>query len=343
MKLLKNWLSIFQLNMADDDVSSEPDDTELDEAPKQTVDEYVEEAVKALDEPKVEEPKIEEPKTEQPKQEEKKGQLTEDDLRPLDSKNINSNERFEKLTTSYKELAVRVADYEQLEQKSQGYEQAFNELQQLGFNDDESANSLVAFSEYRKTLQSGDVQKFQQAISNEIAQFELYTGKKVNIQASGLDGYEELKQRVERQELSEDDAIKIARLNNLESRASIQNQTQYQQQNEEQNRQQENIRVEQSITDLQAHLQKTDPDYQAVRSTMDAELQEIARSLPPAQWAKTIELVYNAKKSAMLQAQPQKQSFAPLRANSAKGGKPVFRNIDEQIAFDVSDENWSAV
>ena len=348
MKLLQYWLNFFTLSVVENDVSGSVDDdiTETDEPkekPKQTVDEFIDEATDDLDAALVEKP-VEKPTepVEQAKTDDKKTPLTDDDLKPLDSKNKATNERFEKLTQGYKELESRVANYEQLEQKAQGYEQAFAELQNLGFNDGDSAQSLIEFSEYRNALKSGDVEKFKQIVANEIQQFELYTGKRINIQASGLDGDQELQQRVQRQELSEDDAIKIARLNNLEKRASIQNQTQYNQQTEQQFREQENARVEQDVLTLQTNLQKTDPDYQAVVGAMQSELQEITRSLPPAQWAKTIEIVYNAKKAALVQAQPQKQGFTPLRANSAKGGKPVFKTVDEQIAYDLDDDNWSA-
>lgn len=344
MKLFNFWLSLFKFSIVEDDVATEVEqgDESVDEVvtdePKQTVEDFIDDAVNVLDEPKPVEKPAE--AAEVPKTEEKKGALTDDDLKPLDSKNKATNERFEKLTQGYKELESRVANYEQLEQKAQGYEKAFDELQKLGFNDDDSAQSLIEFSEYRNIIKSGDVDKFQQVLAKEIQQFELYTGKKINIQASALDGYQDLKQRVERQELSEADAIKIARLESLENRASIQNQTQYNQINEEQHRQQENARVEQDVLSLQTNLQKTDPDYQSVVNAMQSELQEITRSLPASQWAKTIEIVYKAKKAALVQAQPQKQSFAPLRANSAKGGKPVFKTVDEQIAYDLDDENW---
>lgn len=344
MKLIKFWLNYFKFGIVEEDLTAvEADpviDTPLVEEPAEpveTADDYVDKATDLVDELKPNE----EVKPELEKEAEKleKKPLSDEDLKPLNSTNKSTNERFEKLTSSYREVT---AENEQLKQKYDTAEAAFADLRQLGFDDDNSIQSLVEFSEYRNAIKSGDADKFSQMIANEIQQFELMTGKRVNVNTSGIDKYQDLRERVDAKQISEEDALRLARFNNLEERAAIQNQTRYNEVTERQQQEQAINTAYDSVLSIQNNLQKTDPDYQVVVNAMQPFIAELTQSLPPAQWAKAIEVNYKVTKAALLNLQPAKQTFAPLRANSAKGGKPVFKTVDEQIAHELDDENWSA-
>lgn len=307
----------------------------------ETVDEFIDKAVdEPLTEPTAEEPKAEEPKPEEAKEEKPKEGLTDADLAPLNSKNPATNERFEKLVTNYKDLQTKVQDFEQVRSENEYYKQSFQALEQLGFNDDDAAQSLVEFSQYRNAIRSGDVDTFRSMLENEIQQFELITGKRVNIATSGIDKYQDLRERVNAQQISEDDAAQLARMRRLEERASVANQTQYQQITQ----QQELDRItERAVVDVKTYretLMKQDPDAKAVFEVLMPHLPGILEDFPPQQWMKAIESNYKATKAAMVKSQAPKQTFAPLRANSAKGGKPVFKSVDDFIDHELDDENW---
>jgi hypothetical protein len=350
LNIFKAWQWFFKFGIVDEgdagtaelELDDKPLETEAEpEAEVESIDDFID---KAVDEPLTEEPKAEkkpeEPKQEEVKEEKPKEGLTDDDLAPLNSKNPATNERFEKLVTNYKELQTKVQDFEAVKSENDYYKQSFQALEQLGFNDEGAAQSLVEFSQYRNAIKSGDVETFRAMLENEIQQFELITGKRVNVATSGIDKYQDLREKVNAQQISEDDAAQLARMRRLEERATIANQTQYQQATQ----QQELERItEQAVTDVKSFretLMKQDPDAKAVFDALTPYLPEILDNFPPQQWIKAIETNYKATKAAMLKAQPQKQTFAPLRANSAKGGKPVFKSVSEEIDYLVDDENW---
>lgn len=354
MNIFKAWQLFFKFGVVDEtdagtaeleleeDATVVDGDTEAEPSePVETVEEFIDKAVdEPLTEPVAEEPKAEEPKPEATKEEKPKEGLTDADLAPLNSKNPATNERFDKLVNSYKELQTKVQDFEQVKNENEYYKQSFQALEQLGFNDEGAAQSLVEFSQYRNAIKSGDVETFRAMLENEIQQFELMTGKRVNIATSGIDKYQDLRERVNAKQISEDDAAQLARMRRLEERAAVANQTQYQQISQ----QQELERIEEkAVNDVKAYREqilKQDPDAKAVFEAIMPYLPEILDSFPPQQWLKALETNYKSTKAAMLKAQPQKQTFAPLRANSAKGGKPVFKSVDEFIDHELDDENW---
>lgn len=346
MNIIKFFLNFCRFNVVEEDVSA----IEVDEAvvkevePIESTEEFVEKSLQ--DEAFNQEPVVEEIKpdvVEETPVVDKKI-ITDKDLEPLNTGNKATNERFQRLTDGYKEKEAEFnqlsQQFEQKQVELQQHQSSFDALQQLGFNDAESAQSLIEFSQYRNAIKSGDVNTFTAMLAQEIQQFELAIGKRVNLNVSGIDKYDDLRQRVDNQELTEQDALRLARLNALEERAGINQQLNYQQSNNEQQQEQAINQASQEIVRFKDYLQKNDPDFQKVVQVLQPHLDSIVGNLHPSQWLAAIETNYKLTKDAMLKSQPARTVISPLRANSAPSGKPVFKTGDELVSHELSDENW---
>lgn len=255
--------------------------------------------------------------------------ITDDDLKPLESKNVATNERFQKITEGYKAEKTRA---DTLAQENERFKGSFESLKQLGFNDENAANDLVEFSAYRHMLYSGDAEQFKGVLEAQIKQFELMHGKRVNVSASLLNDYPDLQQKVNDLEIDETTAIKIAKMQAIEARANRDNQARSQQvQSEQQKNETINIAVNE-VESLQANWQSTDPDYQAVLPHLQPLMSEIGRTYPPHLWASTIDIQYKALKKALASNNVrQTNNTQPLRGNGYMSGKPAPANTQEAV------------
>lgn len=264
-----------------------------------------------------------------PEPEAEKKAITEKDLEPLNSKNQATNERFQKLTEGYKQATKTI---EELTEKNKAAEETFNALNALGFNDEAAVNDLIALSEYRKVLASGDVDTFKQSIANQIKNFEKLHGKRVQIQASALDDFPDLKSRVDAFEIDEDSAIEIARARALDyrQRQSFEDQQRFSLQKS----QQEQL-IQASISEVEEQQKawsKSDPDYNAILPYLQPHIEEIGSKYPPEQWAGLIRMQYNVIKQAVANAaNSNKPSVQPLRSNSMGVAKPAPRSPEDAV------------
>lgn len=355
MNIVKFLSNFYSFNVVEYDVSNALDSDEVltDDAPSaeaepadETADQFVEKALqdeafnKEAEAPAAE---VIAPEADKPIEAPKK-EITDKDLEPLNTGNKATNERFQRLTDGYKEKDAALIEagqkFEASQAELQQHQSSFDALQQLGFNDADSAQSLIDFSQYRNAIKSGDVNTFTAMLAQEIQNFEIASGQKVNLNVSGIDKYGDLRQRVDNQELSEQDALRLARLNALEERATVNQQLQYQNNNNEQQQEQAMSHASQEITRFKDYLQKNDPDFQKVVQVLQPHLDSIVGNLHPSQWLNAIETNYKLTKDAMTRAQPARSTISPLRANSAAGGKPLFKTGDELAAHELSDDNW---
>lgn len=269
-------------------------------------------------------------------------EITEDDLKPLNSKNPRTNERFEKLTHGFKEAKAEVetlkTEVQRFQQENTKFRQSFEVLQKLGFADEAGAQDLIQLAQYRQVLGRGDVEAFKQIIADQVRNFESATGKKVSIQASALDQFPDLSQRVRAMELDEQTALELAHRRNVQARIERQQQERQQQSFAQQQTQQVLSQAVDQVEALQAQWQATDPDFPAILPHLQAELASIGQQFPPQQWPKVLAVQYAALKKAMVQANAQRQVVTPLRGTSrpagrANPGSPVEAVLQE-LGFD---------
>lgn len=257
-----------------------------------------------------------------------KSEITDDDLKPLDSKNANTNERFTKITEGYKQEKQRA---ETLESEVTKYKSSFESLKQLGFNDEAAASDLVEFSAFRHVLATGDADQFKSIIGEQIKQFELLHGKKVSFDKTGvLDDFPDLQEKVNNLELDEDTALRVARAERLNQRADRDKQnTQQRQQTDLQSQQALQSAVDEVDT-LQNTWRSTDPDFSAVVKHLQPKMEQIAKDFPPNMWAKAIKHQYETIKETLAKS-VQSSTGQPLRGNGNLTGKPAPTNMAEAV------------
>jgi hypothetical protein len=244
--------------------------------------------------------------------------ITDDDLKPLETKSKATNERFHKITEGYKQEKTRA---DELEGKVQHYEQSLNALRDLGFNDETAGNDLVEFAGFRHTLASGDVNAFAEIIGNQIKNFEAMHGKKVTINASLLGDFPELQEKVNNLELDEDTALEVARARAIQNRTNRQNTQQVEVRNQEAAHEAAIAQATNDVVTLQENWQKHDPDYAAILPYLQEQLPEIGKNFPPTQWAKTLDIQYKSLKKALSEQAKTTRNHVPLRGNGHQAGK----------------------
>lgn len=274
-----------------------------------------------------------EAKAEPEKKEEEKQGLTEDDLKPIESANQKTKERFEKVTQGYKEEKARA---EALSSEVEKYKQSFDALKQLGFNDAAAAEDLVEFSAYRHILMTGDADKFKEIIGSQIKQFEAMHGKRVAVSTSVIDDYPDLKQKVDDLDLDETTATEVARSRKLTERATRQSQQNQQQEQTSQQIQQVATDAANEVDTLVGTWKNNDPDFTAVMPLLKEEIPEI-RKLPPSQWVKTIDLMYKTIKKSLASA-PKTSTPAPLRGNGHMTGSRQPQSMQEAVLMEMGME-----
>lgn len=254
--------------------------------------------------------------------------ITDDDLKPLESKNPATNERFQKITEGYKAEKTRA---DTLAQENERFKGSFDSLKQLGFNDENAATDLVEFAAYRNLLYTGDAEQFKGVLEAQIKQFELMHGKRIQVSASALDAYPELKQKVTDLDLDEDTAIELARARSVQERAGRDAQARNQALQTDQQKQQSIDSAVNEVTTLQENWQSTDPDYLAVLPHLQPLMNEIGQKYPPHLWASTIDIQYKSIKKALSTNIRQASTTQPLRGNGHLTGKPAPTNTQEAV------------
>lgn len=263
-----------------------------------------------------------------------KKDITDADLEPLNSKNQSTNERFQRLTEGFKQSKAQI---EELSSENARYKESFNALQQLGFSDQSAAQDLIQFSQYRNALASGDMDTIKAIFAEQVRQVEMLTGKKLSVQASALDRFDDLRGKVENLDIDEDTAIELARHRSVQERAARDNQAQRQQQERNQQVETSILQAVDSVTALQSEWQRTDPDYAAILPYLHEDIEQVAKTFPPAQWASVIKQQYQTVKKALVKAQQSApvQSVQPLRGNGRQAGSPAPSTAQEAVLSEL--------
>lgn len=337
---IKWLLSYLTLSIVEGDTSlTTSTDSTIDESKDepQTLAETVLEALDADDEQEqsdeiqVDETASDEVKADEiasQEEEKPKSEITDDDLKPLDSKNANTNERFTKITEGFKQEKQRA---DTLETQLTQYKSSFDSLNQLGFNDENAANDLVEFAAFRNVLATGDADQFKSIIGEQIKQFELLHGKKVSFDKTGvLDDFPDLQEKVNNLELDEDTALRVARAERLNQRADRDKQNFAKQQETELQSQQALQSAVNEVDTLQNTWRTTDADFPVIVKHLQPMMEEIAKSFPPSQWATAIKLQYKTIKESLAKS-VQQTTGQPLRGNGNLTGKPAPSNMQEAV------------
>lgn len=311
-----------------------------DEPIDQAVDDNAAEsaAEEGSEKPKPEEEQVTEHKDDAEKPaSEKKEALSDADLAPLDSKNPKTNERFQKVTEGYKQEKAR-ADSASAELEK--YKGSFESLRSLGFKDENAATDLVQFSGYRHILATGDVAAFREVIASQVKQFEQMHGKRVQIEASALDDFPDLKDKVASFDIHENDALEIARNRTATQRAEHAQQAQRADQEVAQARQQTIQTAIGQVGEMEASWRKSDPDAAVLIPQLKTQMEDIARTFPPEQWPQVVKMQWAALKRAAAEfSNKETGASRPLRAAGHTAGLLEPNNPQDAVlqALGLSD------
>lgn len=268
-----------------------------------------------------------------------KNKITDADLEPLAVGNKATQERFKKVTEGYKEERQRA---DTLAEENSRYKESFDALRGLGFTDEAAAEDLVALSGYRHVLATGDAEAFSKIISEQIREFESVHGKKISIQASALDNYPDLKDKIDNLELDEETALELARSRSIQQRAQRDLQAQNEERVKTQTSQQEIDGAVSAIEDMQANWKKLDPDYAAILPHLKEQMPEIGKQYPAHMWPSIIDMQYKTLKRALVAASTNKPNTQPIRGNGRMATQAAPKNPTDaalmEMGFEVDSE-----
>jgi hypothetical protein len=168
-------------------------------------------------------------------------------------------------------------------------------------------------------LANGDVEAFKQVVAAQIKQFEQLHGKRVSIQASALDDHPDLQKQVSEFNLPEAAALELASARAATARAEQARKSQEQEQDHQQQHQAVMNESIAQVNALEANWKKTDPDAAALLPHLKAQMEDIARKFPPAQWPAIVEMQYKSLKRALAET-VSTTTARPLRAAGHTAG-----------------------
>lgn len=217
----------------------------------------------------------------------------EDPLAMPEGLQPKAQERFQKLANTNRELTAELqeakgaVEYVQTQFKEHG-------VQQPQF---EQAVQVIGM------INRGDFQGAQRVLMEQLQQISLLSGQPMST-IDPLAAHPDLRQRVDTLQISEADALELARhrqLGTMREQA-----TQRQQQEQDQRRQQDQAQqarqqaVNKGLQDIDSfckQMQGSDLDYQVIEAQLLPIIPELIKDVPPARWGAVIKLQYDTIKS----------------------------------------------
>ncbi len=241
-----------------------------------------------------------------------------------------TRERFEKLVESHKAVTRQL---ETFREENEGFREVIRYSQATP----EEFNQLV---EYSHLVKSGDPENLKAALKI-LDEQRAAIARLVNEPVAGVDQlaeFPDLRERVERMELGEQDAIEIAALRRREAAIQAQQQAAAQQRQQAESLQQQAAAAQQEIVALASQWQANDIDYPKKHERLMAKAQEIAATYPPHLWKQALADYYDAMQVAAPPAPPpQENPPQPLRPRPGGGGKPVPQSMLQAVEQALGD------
>lgn len=263
-------------------------------------------------------------KQEGEKQEDKQGEEGKDDdlLAPLDDDvNERTKERFEKLTTNFKETRQQL---DQVNEQFEGLKTAITEVA----TPQEFGDAL----DYLGNIKSGDPNRLKAALQVvEYHRMQIYQA--LGQEAPGIDllkDHADLTDKVDSMEISREDALEIAKSRRVQTQqARAQQQQEAAQQNQTQYQDRVNAGIN-AISQFETQMAAKDIDFAAKRKILEAQIPNIIQTIPPEGWVSAIQTAYNVIGSGQQQSRPGRQQ-QPITNNSGRGGKPEIKSTEDAL------------
>ena len=224
-----------------------------------------------------------------------------------------AQERFQTLANTNKELAAKVQEFQPMVESAQALQQTFVEhgVQREQF--DQAVNVIGL-------MNRGDWQGAQQVLEEQLRLISLHTGRPVN-HVDALQGFPDLREQVDGLQLTEQNALVIARARAQQDAQQQAQQTQQQQERQAQQTQQAVQEGQRAVDTFAKSKMKTDLDYAKIEPLLMEQLQGgLLEGIPPSRWAAVVQKTYDlVKQSAAMNRSPS-TGGGVLRPS---GGDPV--------------------
>lgn len=238
--------------------------------------------------------------------------------------------RFQELVSSNKQLA---AEKEQFAGQVQSMRELISET---GVNKDEFADLL----DFAKEVKSGDPKKALEMLDRQRNDLILKIGENIS-PPDILDGFPDLKTKVKDGELAVDDAVRLAKSQNLEA------QTKREKEQAEKTQEDQRVYEEQVTTNRNAVIalekawRENDLDWAVKRDLLQEKMPEINKR-PPHEWPQLVEDAYNLiTRTIKAAGAPAKKLTpgSPIGKGGTDGnGKQEPKTLMEAIALE---NNWT--
>lgn len=282
----------------------------------------------ATEKPATDKPEAKPAAQAKPKEEKPKDDKAKDDIykMPVGLK-AESQQRFQKLVDTTKESVARA---EKAEAAAQTHEATVSSFRQILEETQTSAEDLSQLLEYNRLVKSGDLEGALKILDEQRSIIAQYLGKPIE-GVDVLQGFDDLKQSVEAQQITIEHAAELAKARRLQSAIQQQQQDQQQQQQSQEEMQKAVQAAVSSITAFATEKSKTDIDYKKKEEILLKAANTITSKFPPNFWREQIELMYDNIVVPTTVSAPMQRPPQPLRPNSAGGGKPQPKNMGEAI------------
>ena len=200
-----------------------------------------------------------------------------------------------------------------------------------------NAEEVTDLFDYAKAVKTGDYDKVEQYLKQQIVQFEAISGRSLTVDL--LSQFPDLQQQAEEMTLDPKVAHELA-----QARWRQQQQQQYAQQSQqaqqaqwqqqqqaaqaEQQRQAEFNQAVQDVNELSMQYAKSDVLWPEFEPKVLAFAKNELSQMPPSQWKFALQTFYNGLKQA---ANPVRQKVQPLRGGMPAGGAAAPQSLEEAM------------
>ena len=238
--------------------------------------------------------------------------------------------RFQALANEVKEYRAKDSEYHQMAETVQ-------EFQRLAQESCNNAEEVTDLFDYAKAVKTGDYDKVEQYLKQQIVQFEAISGRSLTVDL--LSQFPDLQQQAQEMTLAPEVAHELA-----QARWRQQQQQQYAQQSQqvqqaqwqqqqaaaqaEQQRQAEFNQAVQDVNELSMQYARSDVLWPEFEPKVLAFAKNELSQMPPGQWKFALQTFYNGLKQA---ANPVRQKVQPLRGGMPAGGAADPQNLQEAM------------
>lgn len=200
-----------------------------------------------------------------------------------------AQERFRALSAQVKE------GQQQIEQLSQQVQYVRETFQSHGITQEQFEQAAG----FLGAINRGDLQTAERVLLGQLQQLSLLTGKTYGPAVDALAEFPDLRRRVDALELSEADALRIARYEQQEAVRQRQTAQQQQAQQVEMTQRQAVQKATAAVDQWWQQTAATDIDAPAIEAQLLPHVQTLLRGLPPDQWVPVLQAQYQMLKGAV--------------------------------------------